>query len=703
MPASVTPLTGSASNRRYCRLASDAGSCIGVIGTDVRENNAFVAIARHFRAKGINVPEVYAVSDDKSAYLQEDLGDCVLFDIMDETLLCKAMSMLPAIQYDGAEGLDFSVCYPQPSFDRRMVMFDLNYFKYCFLKPSGLEFDEVLLQDDFERFADALLEEDTDTFLYRDFNARNVMICDNEPYFIDFQGGRRGPIYYDVASFVWQARAKYPSAMKERMLDSYLEALAAYRTVDRDAFMSRLDLFILFRLLQVLGAYGFRGLIEHKANFVTSIPAAISELKAMTDRFSSPYPYLAQTLERLCALPRFEELPSDGVLEVRVCSFSFKKGIPQDPTGNGGGYVFDCRSIHNPGRYEPYKKLTGMDEPVIRFLEDDGEVFSFLEHVYGVVDPHVETYARRGFSSLMVSFGCTGGQHRSVYCAEHLAAHLREKYPDIRVRLRHREQDMSNGMKAMIFAAGLGTRLKPITDTLPKALVPVGGKPLIEHVARKLKASGIEEVVVNVHHFADKVEAWIGEQDIMKMEVSDERRMLLETGGAVLHARRYLEGCGHFLIHNVDIMSNADLKWFEAQVRQGALATLLVSNRPTKRFLLFEPGTMRLVGWHNTDTGDYSLADKSLKVDDCLAYGFSGIHIMSDKVFALMDEYVDERGLTVDPDAGVRFPIMSFYLWAALKMPIYGVVAENLDFLDVGKLDTLAQAEEMFRNMIKTE
>ncbi len=258
-------------------------------------------------------------------------------------------------------------------------------------------------------------------------------------------------------------------------------------------------------------------------------------------------------------------------------------------------------------------------------------------------------------------------------------------------------------MKAMIFAAGLGTRLKPITDTLPKALVPVGGKPLIEHVARKLKAAGVEEAVVNVHHFADKVEDWIGDQNIMKMKVSDERRMLLETGGAVLHARRYLEGCGHFLIHNVDIMSNADLKWFEGQVREGALATLLVSNRPTKRFLLFEPGTMRLVGWHNTDTGDYSLADKSLKVDDCLAYGFSGIHIMSDKVFALMDEYVDERGLTVDPDAGVRFPIMSFYLWAALKMPIYGVVAEKLDFLDVGKLDTLAQAEEMFKNMIKTE
>ncbi len=255
-------------------------------------------------------------------------------------------------------------------------------------------------------------------------------------------------------------------------------------------------------------------------------------------------------------------------------------------------------------------------------------------------------------------------------------------------------------MKAMIFAAGLGTRLKPITDTLPKAMVPVCGKPLIEHVSRKLLSFGIEEVVVNVHHFADKIEGWIASQDYMQIQVSDERKMLLETGGAVLHARKYLEGCGHFLIHNVDIMSNADLKWLESQVADDALATLMVSDRPTKRFLLFHPETMRLVGWHNTDTGDYSLADKTMKVEDCLAYGFSGIHIMSDKVFDLMDQYVAERGLPVDPEAGVRFTIMSFYLWAAMKTPIYGVVAENLDFLDVGKLDTLKQAEEMFARFI---
>jgi aminoglycoside/choline kinase family phosphotransferase len=452
-PSVCAPLTGSASNRRYFRLSGEAGTCIGVVGVDSLENKAFLTIAGHFGVKGINVPQILAVSQDGSAYLQEDLGDVILFDMLTaarksgeglekvESLLCRTMSMLPKIQFEGASGLDFSVCYPQPAFDRRMVMFDLNYFKYCFLKPSGLEFNEVLLQDDFEKLADDLLDEDTDTFLYRDFNARNVMIKDGQPYFIDFQGGRRGPIYYDVASFAWQARAEFSNDQKDAMLNAYLASLSEYVQVDALQFRHRLRLFILFRLLQVLGAYGFRGWVEHKANFVTSIPAAMSELKTLAAEGFEEYPYMTEVLGQLAALPRFQqEARPEGVLEVKVYSFSFKKGIPHDPSGNGGGYVFDCRSIHNPGRYEPYKKLTGRDEPVIRFLEDDGEIVGYLEHVYGVIDPHVETYKGRGFTNLMVSFGCTGGQHRSVYCAEHLAEHLAAKYPDIRVRLIHREQ-----------------------------------------------------------------------------------------------------------------------------------------------------------------------------------------------------------------------------------------------------------------------
>ncbi len=264
----------------------------------------------------------------------------------------------------------------------------------------------------------------------------------------------------------------------------------------------------------------------------------------------------------------------------------------------------------------------------------------------------------------------------------------------------------------MIFAAGLGTRLKPITDTLPKALVPVCGKPLIEYVSRKLMASGINEAVVNIHHFADKIEAWTQEQDWVVtsraewdalspeeredkifIELSDERKMLLETGGAVLHARDCLEGCGHFLIHNVDIFSNADLGWFAEQVRPDALATLLVSRRETTRFLLFHPENMRLVGWLNTDRNDCHLEDRSVRVKDCRALGFSGIHILSEDVLDMMDEYIKEKGLTVDEEAGTKFPIMSFYMWASMKRPIYGVIAENLDFLDVGKLDTIELAE----------
>ena len=264
-------------------------------------------------------------------------------------------------------------------------------------------------------------------------------------------------------------------------------------------------------------------------------------------------------------------------------------------------------------------------------------------------------------------------------------------------------------MKAFIFAAGLGTRLKPITDTLPKALVPVCDKPLIEHVARKLQGSGIDEIVVNIHYFADKIEEWAGAQSWIVadsslkengkilFEISDERAQLLETGGAVLHARRYLEGCGRFLIHNVDILSNCDIPWLESQVKDDALATLLVSERKTTRFLLFDPESLRMVGWMNTDTGDYSVVSPDINPADCRALAFSGIHILSDKVLALMDEYVKEKGLPLDEVNGTRFPIMSFYMWAAKKNPIYGVVAEDLQFIDVGKLDALKPAEEFIK------
>ena len=453
-PVSCEALTGSASHRRYFRLTGpDGRTLIGVEGTDADENRAFLTIDRHFASKGINVPKV--VAEDGLCYLQEDLGSTVLYDALASgrtsgkysedkvALLRKTIAALPKIQVEGARGLDWSVCYPQPSFDARMVDFDLNYFKYDFLKLSGLEFNEVKLQDDFDRLRADLLSEYSDTFLYRDFNARNVMLVDGEPWFIDFQGGRRGPVYYDVASFLWQARARYPESLREDLLQTYLEALRAYGPVDEAHFRSRLRLFILFRMLQVLGCYGYRGLWEGKKPFIDSIPPALEIVKSLLP--FADYPYLSEVLASLSAPHPSEGVlfpePSDSssALTVTVYSFSFKKGIPEDTSGNGGGYVFDCRSVHNPGKYERFKQLTGLDKPVIDFLEEDGEILRFLDNVYSLVDAHVERFLQRGFTHLQVSFGCTGGQHRSAYSAQHLAEHLVAKYP-VKVHLIHRER-----------------------------------------------------------------------------------------------------------------------------------------------------------------------------------------------------------------------------------------------------------------------
>ena len=453
-PVSCEALTGSASHRRYFRLTGpDGRTLIGVEGTDADENRAFLTIDRHFASKGINVPKV--VAEDGLCYLQEDLGSTVLYDALasgrasgkyspDEVaLLRKTVAALPKIQVEGARGLDWSVCYPQPSFDARMVDFDLNYFKYDFLKLSGLEFNEVKLQDDFDRLREDLLAEYSDTFMYRDFNARNVMLVDGEPWFIDFQGGRRGPVYYDVASFLWQARARYPESLREDLLQTYLEALRAYGPVDEAHFRSRLRLFILFRMLQVLGCYGYRGLWEGKKPFIDSIPPALEIVKSLLP--FADYPYLSEVLASLSAPHPSEGVlfpePSDSssALTVTIYSFSFKKGIPEDTSGNGGGYVFDCRSVHNPGKYERFKQLTGLDKPVIDFLEEDGEILRFLDNVYSLVDAHVERFLQRGFTHLQVSFGCTGGQHRSAYSAQHLAEHLVAKYP-VKVHLIHRER-----------------------------------------------------------------------------------------------------------------------------------------------------------------------------------------------------------------------------------------------------------------------
>ena len=476
-PAKVEVLPGAGSNRAYYRLAASGGSgVVGVVGTSRDENEAFIYLSGHFAGCGLPVPRVCAVSPDRLCYLQTDLGSRSLFDALaggrgrggDNSAAEKeegrrTMEALPAIQVAGARGLDFSRCYPQAEMDRTSVFFDLNYFKYCFLKATGLDFHELKLEEDFRRMATDLLAECGHTFLYRDFQARNVMLdAEGRPWFIDFQGGRRGPLEYDVASFLWQASARYPGMLREELVETYLAALRQYVEVDEAHFRRRLKLFVLFRILQVLGAYGFRGYFERKRHFLDSIAPAIRNLRVVLADGGCPYPYLYDVLSRLTELPRFtmqenaegkDGMPSRsaydgrGSLVVRVFSFSYRKGIPADESGNGGGYVFDCRGIHNPGRYEPYKQLTGRDEPVIRFLEEDGEILTFMEHVYALADAHVARYLQRGFTDLMFAFGCTGGQHRSVYAAQHLAEHLHERF-GVEVRLCHREQKMEETLPA---------------------------------------------------------------------------------------------------------------------------------------------------------------------------------------------------------------------------------------------------------------
>ncbi|MGM9795035.1 MAG: phosphotransferase [Candidatus Aphodosoma sp.] len=454
----IEELPSSGSNRRYFRLTGESGdTLIGVKGTSVEENIAFIKISDHFYRQGIPVPRVFAVSDDNNFYIQEDLGDEILFKATEKGRTCgsfseqerellrKTMDKLPEIQFLGADGLDFSICYPQPEFDERMISFDLNYFKYCFLKATGLDFSEIKLEDDFQRMSDILMRSTSATFLYRDFQSRNVMLVNGEPYFIDFQGGRKGPIYYDVASFVWQAKANYSEELREELVQTYLNSLRKYMPVDETYFRQQLRHFVLFRTLQVLGAYGFRGYFEKKPHFLQSVPYAIDNLRRLLREPFTEYPYLSGLLTELTQMKQFSELNPERKLEVRIYSFAYKKGIPNDITGNGGGYVFDCRAINNPGKYEHYKHFTGLDQEVIKFLEDDGGVFAFLDNVYSLVDSHVQRFIERKFTHLMVCFGCTGGQHRSVYCAERLAEHLSKKF-DVDIQIIHREQDIEKSL-----------------------------------------------------------------------------------------------------------------------------------------------------------------------------------------------------------------------------------------------------------------
>ena len=437
------------SNRVYTRVTdADGKTVIRVDGTNRDENRAFIYMSRHFAALGLPVPKVLWVSEDEMSYTQEDLGDTLLFDSITPILLERAIRALAHIQIEGAKDFDWSVCFPVPTMDERSIRWDLNYFKYCFLKGTKIEFSEPKLEDDFDALVQKLTANaNINTFLYRDCQSRNIMIKDGQPYFIDFQGGRRGPTQYDVASLLWQAKANIAPALREQMIDAYLDELKKLQPdLNEHEWRTALPHFVLFRTLQVLGAYGYRGYFERKQHFLESIPNALRNLKEIFTQnpiLQQEYPTLFLLSNQL-SIPTVDRRSTDSqsqheALVVTIYSFSFKRGIPVDESGNGGGYVFDCRSTHNPGKYEEYKHLTGLDQPVIDFLEKDGEILTFLESVDKLVDHHVERFLERGFTHLQVSFGCTGGQHRSVYCAEHLAKHLKEKY-DVQIELNHRER-----------------------------------------------------------------------------------------------------------------------------------------------------------------------------------------------------------------------------------------------------------------------
>ncbi|MCM1319681.1 MAG: phosphotransferase [Muribaculaceae bacterium] len=445
-PETIAPILGSGSDRTYMRLSSPSGSAIGVIGSDRKENDTFIYIDRKIREIDLNAPEIYCVSEDGMAYLQQDLGDVSLFSCLHteqaDVYIKEVMRSLHKLQFD----LDLcpAKLYPVEAMTSEAAMWDLHYFKYCFLKAAGVNIDEQSLENDFAHLINDLWHDSLQGLIYRDCQSRNIMICEDKPWWIDFQSIRKGPVLYDVASFLWQARAGFSAEERKLYAQVYYDNLPIANRPSYREYEDNLHKMALLRTLQVLGAYGLRGLTEHKAHFVVSIPAALNNaMELMSGGMEKTYPELYRTLRQATSQQRFQPVKFDGRLHVQVFSFSYKKGYPEDLSGNGGGFMFDCRAMHNPGRYDEYKQLTGRDTPVIEFLEYRGEVQPFLAAAQALTFPAVERYISRGFSSLQIGFGCTGGRHRSVYCAEHLATAIAKKFKgQVRVTLNHREQNI---------------------------------------------------------------------------------------------------------------------------------------------------------------------------------------------------------------------------------------------------------------------
>ncbi|MBO7615582.1 MAG: phosphotransferase [Bacteroidales bacterium] len=459
-PNEILPIAESGSARKYFRIVTDKRSLIGTYSSNIEENEAFLCFSKHFHDLGLNVPEVFAVNAERTCYLQSDFGDDNLFAHVQKALVAggfgennvelykKALSHLVKLQVLGHQGLDYSKAYPTERFDRQAIIDDLNYFKYYFVKPhEEIDFNETRLGKDFEAFADFVSQAPCDFFMYRDFQSRNIMVKDGELFFIDFQGGRKGPLNYDVVSLLYQVKAQIPQVTRDELVENYKAELSQYMSPDAVKFDTYQPYFVYLRLMQVLGAYGFRGLIQKKSHFIESIPYALREIETLSKVTPlTDYPELQSVISQLNKLDaKYAALiaPPAGKLTVTINSFSFKKGYPADFSGNGGGYVFDCRALPNPGREPQFKTKTGRDWEVIDYLMAKPPVHVFLDHVKGIVGQSVDNYRERHFSNLMVSFGCTGGQHRSVFFAQTIYDWLKATYPDIHLKLNHIERKIT--------------------------------------------------------------------------------------------------------------------------------------------------------------------------------------------------------------------------------------------------------------------
>ncbi len=455
-PVSVERLPPSGSNRAYFRLLSaDGRVAIGVVGENDRENKAFISFSKSFRKSGIKVPEIYAEDEQAGVYLQQDLGRTSLFDVLNserkendgkftprlKELYKKVLASLVEIQTKGRNCIDFDLCYPRSDFDQQSMMWDLQYFKYYFLRLAGIAFDEAKLEADFATFIAYLLEANSKYFLYRDMQSRNIMIADDgTPWFIDYQGGRRGARQYDVASLLYDAKADIPNSVRNELLAFYVSRL---RTSEANAFLRYFYGFCLIRIMQAMGAYGYRGYFERKEHFLKSIPFALDNLKDIVSHHMPEIdiPELSRVWRELADSETLRSVAKGVRLKVRVFSFSYKHGIPVDVSGNGGGHVFDCRALPNPGREERYKKSTGRDADVIEFFaRHEDEMTPFIEAAKTIVGISVRRYVARGFANLQVSFGCTGGQHRSVFCAETVGQWIKDNWPNVDVEIKHVEQ-----------------------------------------------------------------------------------------------------------------------------------------------------------------------------------------------------------------------------------------------------------------------